>query len=921
MASAARKTFSVPKTIPTAVSGDILEAVALGQRPWYERFRGQHNEHLHVDVRFDGEDAMARCSMFALIGVLSVISVAEVHKVEVQKVQVQKVQVQKFQVQKVEVPQIGVQAARVQKVDVGRLLHISIIVGIVHLVDWRLLLNPPAFIAMSSLDRQNLTFTGKRKDDAESTDQAPKRAKNMGRPPILTESQKCKLVRLYLFTNLDVDGIGKLLGFRHKTPRKRTLQNILRETLNDGYHLFRPKNKVARKNRLLQVAFTRPDKASDSSSQQSPRFRIITPTTAQLTNSGSYSSNSSGAIPSGGISEDSPATCDATGFGMSTHDDDPDWINLVHWDEDYVCQQTFLQEASDERDSVNEDDTQINKNALAMPLPLSTSQSPVQLSYTIDDLLDDAAEQFFGESGLDLDEPFTDHTDSRRPIEDPVPCTEMGRSSTDEVHERCPDDTSAWGLDQIEKAIFPNGSSFNRLNSNSQTQCIDSSFSMTSYGGISSVIQQLSNCSSGHKRDIMYAFRAIAGSHRSPADYNFPDTTTICEDMVQDWKNTLYEVPCDGMVQNSEVILTGLGDMHNCPSPHSISDDLRFEILKADGNTWNLFGCAAATADSFTEMSIKDIMSVLTKAIRDPSFARPYTESFELLRSNDGMDRFGNTLLHLAASHGGNYTILNALMTKANMHRVNSESQTFMHLVQPQAIGDGMPILVQTLERLGFSFSQRDYMGRTCIHVLLYRGAHLEHLASYAHLLKITNAHWSSMPRYHEDPFGFRYLTSNGRKNLQPVWMELQRIRCECGPADTCRRYRKMGVNEYDCNGETELLKASRENDPSLSQDYYDNLIANGANVHYRSWLCETPLILAVKNGNVEATRALLRYHANVHARDHLGRGILTGAEIARKTWPKRYTDIIVCEILVIDAGAVNSPTVFDEWELKADNF
>lgn len=83
----------------------------------------------------------------------------------------------------------------------------------------RLLLNPPAFIAMSSLDRQNLTFTGKRKDDAESTDQAPKRAKNMGRPPILTESQKCKLVRLYLFTNLDVDGIGKLLGFRHKTPR------------------------------------------------------------------------------------------------------------------------------------------------------------------------------------------------------------------------------------------------------------------------------------------------------------------------------------------------------------------------------------------------------------------------------------------------------------------------------------------------------------------------------------------------------------------------------------------------------------------------------------------------------------------------------------------------------------------------------
>lgn len=70
-----------------------------------------------------------------------------------------------------------------------------------------------------SLDRQNSTSTGKRKEDAEWMDQAPKRAKNMGRPPILTESQKRKLVRLYLFTNLDMDGIGKLLGFRHKTPK------------------------------------------------------------------------------------------------------------------------------------------------------------------------------------------------------------------------------------------------------------------------------------------------------------------------------------------------------------------------------------------------------------------------------------------------------------------------------------------------------------------------------------------------------------------------------------------------------------------------------------------------------------------------------------------------------------------------------
>ncbi|KAL9589738.1 MAG: hypothetical protein Q9203_001451 [Teloschistes exilis] len=719
---------------------------------------------------------------------------------------------------------------------------------------------------MSSLGCQTLTFTGKRKDDAESMDQAPKRTKNMGRPPILTESQKRKLVRLYLFTNLDMDDIGKIMGFRHKTPKKRTLQHVLRETLNDGYHLHRPKDRAARKNRLLQVSFARGDETSNSGSQRSPQFRIISTPTPKETNSESRVSNASSANPSKGTAKDNTAQRDATGLGASTHDDDPDWINLVHWDEDYICQQTPLQGARGEHHTTNGDETRIN-SAAAMTLPLSITQSPMQLSYTLDDLQEDIR-RFVKQGQMDLDGLLTDSMDTETETEDPVPTFELGRSLTNDLSDGCVDDTSAQGSDQTEKEVFPDSSSSNGLDFSPRTQCRDNYSSIASYGGISSIIQHLSDCSAGHKSDIMHAFRATARSHHAPADYHIP-------------------------AQNSEV-------------------------THAAGSTWNLFDCAVATDRPSTRMSIKDITTVLTRAIRDSNSTQHSSGCFESLKSNDGMDRFGNTLLHLAAFNRGNFTTLDALITNANIHRANSSGETFMHVVQPWAIGNEMPILVQTLESLGFPFARRDYMGRTCIHVLLEKGARPEHLAPYAHLLKITNAEWPMKLRPDEDPWGFKNLISDGYEDLQPIWEETQRTRPEYYLAG---RNGELDVDRYDCNGETELMRTCRENDPSLSEDFYENLIAMGANVHYRHWSCATPLLLAVKNGNLKATKVLLRHHSNLHARDTSDRGILTWAKIARDRWPERYANIIACEALIIDAGAVMSPTMFDEWNFKADYF
>ncbi|KAL8658782.1 MAG: hypothetical protein Q9202_007437 [Teloschistes flavicans] len=687
-----------------------------------------------------------------------------------------------------------------------------------------------------SLDRQNSTSTGKRKEDAEWMDQAPKRAKNMGRPPILTESQKRKLVRLYLFTNLDMDGIGKLLGFRHKTPKKRTLQNILRETLNDGYHLYRPKDRIARQNRLLQVAFARPNEASDSSWQQNPRFRVITTPTPQGANSGSHVSDASSPHTPEGTAKVSSAQNDLTGLGTSTHNDDPDWINLVHWDEDYIGQKTPSQDAGHERDITEEDDTRM-KSAVAMTLPLSIARSTSQIDYTMDDLLEDA-QRFVDQRGVDLDGLFKDLLGSERTVEDPLPCVEQGRPSTDNHLGRCEDYASKRRSGQVEE----------EPSSSPRTRRVHRNALITSYDGINSFIRRLSA--------------------------NIPNTSLGFDFMnARPW--TIF-----------------------------------FELLHSSGDTWNPTHPAAVTERSSTGKSIEDIArTLITETCYSISAQQP-TDDFEALRSMEGMDRFGNTLLHMVAHLGGNYAMLEALITKKTMYRVNSVGQTFMHLVQPQAIDDDMPLLVQMLENLGFPFSQRDCFGQTCIHVLFEKGAYPDYLDSHLHLLNITT---------YKGRWGFENPIANRHKELEPLREELQRSSCSILHC-YCRQKKSWGVNQYDCNGQTELMRACHENEPSLSQHYYDDLLVKGANVHYRDRNAATPLLLAVMSGNIKATRALLRHESNVHARNMDGRGVLRLAELTKRECHDRYANITACEALVIDAGAVRYPTIFDAWSLKDEN-
>ncbi|KAL8836311.1 MAG: hypothetical protein Q9176_006372 [Flavoplaca citrina] len=75
-----------------------------------------------------------------------------------------------------------------------------------------------------------------------------------GTPPKLSASQKRKLVRLYVFTNLSWKEISELiLHFGRRDMKKRALQYTLQSLLSVQYYQMRPRDTSARRQRALQM--------------------------------------------------------------------------------------------------------------------------------------------------------------------------------------------------------------------------------------------------------------------------------------------------------------------------------------------------------------------------------------------------------------------------------------------------------------------------------------------------------------------------------------------------------------------------------------------------------------------------------------------------------------------------------------------
>ena len=128
--------------------------------------------------------------------------------------------------------------------------------------------------------------------------------------------------------------------------------------------------------------------------------------------------------------------------------------------------------------------------------------------------------------------------------------------------------------------------------------------------------------------------------------------------------------------------------------------------------------------------------------------------------------------------------------------------------------------------------------------------------------------------------------------------------------------------NHYDNQGNTPLMAFAAElpedDDYKTGPDILTLLVKSGANVNARNRAGETALHVAVRCGRKLAVRTLFKLDANIHTRDADGRSLLDVADAkVRGTTdgdPRMYAHFEACRAWLSGNGAVQNPSVFQEW-------
>ncbi|KAG8525969.1 uncharacterized protein KY384_000731 [Bacidia gigantensis] len=325
-------------------------------------------------------------------------------------------------------------------------------------------------------------------------------------------------------------------------------------------------------------------------------------------------------------------------------------------------------------------------------------------------------------------------------------------------------------------------------------------------------------------------------------------------------------------------------------------------------------------------------------------------------------DRFGNTRLHLAAAIGADYKFLQSLIEQGeSINAVNTFGQSFMHVIVP---GPGVSNLTSFLNWLGskgFNFSTRDLQGQTYMHECLKQARHIEassplpsglYRDNSSFTLKkasstSTTQHFLSsiygtvkpgvdLDRVFTDKDDLKHVHRQISSAISMVYSRTKLYELIESRASDVIAYphdlhglklRNLArsttdPNQYDSYGLTTMMNYIARSRSSEQEDgvMIETLILAGADVEFRNSFGATALHIAVVDGNIGATKALLKYEANVHARTFQGHGVLALAADARSRSQDEslYARITLCMALIIDAGAVANPTYLQEWSLRS---
>ncbi|KAL8916373.1 MAG: hypothetical protein Q9172_006330 [Xanthocarpia lactea] len=808
----------------------------------------------------------------------------------------------------------------------------------------------------------------------------PKRARThkvkQGTPPKLSASQKRKLVRLYVLTNLSWKAIESLVShFGRKDIKKRALQYILQNLLSAQYNHMRPKDAPARRKRTTQFQNSK-DLERARKNEHQAFGRILHPANACLP-------------PATQGDVDDPDKPDiSTTLGPLTPPE------MAEADLSYLNEFDKMIEIEMDKDTIWHSligdsrlfrDTSMTTSAsphfnldvdMSIP-PISESDAPISYTDAIGsgiglessrryDLLQPHAPSSlgarFGNHLTARDEAFESPNNQPTPLKE-YDDLQMTRFAYPKAGHPIQLTTKQCAIESDTRDLLPSKSqdqgltsdlSHRRSNLPHHTQGLHAS-RIGPLPEVSVLVDGLSECSSGGKRFIKDALSGFSVSttlssiHGSDGSISsFRPAESVTDRMVRIVKPA-------GSRSKRRAVSPGDFITSNI---NTFRKHIYCEIPKAARcESWTF---CSSCFQGIIGNSAREIWCIPFAVIQ---FKRgmPVDKIWFTKDSPWFIDRFGNTSLHMAAALGATFEELRDIINKGlSIDATNSGSQTFMHLLNPfRGAAHNLFTLTDYLNLKGFRFHHRDMLGHTFIDSLELRSMRSPERCplwdfnslrswffdgertcvelSYTVLVEKHSYKDSTTTReLLNTPKAlfnrFKYLVDHrGRNSLhvavdnkpRPPGVSEQSFNDACLSLVGDLVSIGVDVNDRDNSGETPLMTHIRTL-PS-NGDIIGILLKLGADINLRNEQGEAALHISIKLGSIIGTQALLEQGANIniHVRNWKGEGLLAvGARAQRKAKldVTLYARITTCMALAMDFGAIASPSLFDEWDMPMLN-
>ncbi|KAF8861478.1 ankyrin [Acephala macrosclerotiorum] len=184
------------------------------------------------------------------------------------------------------------------------------------------------------------------------------------------------------------------------------------------------------------------------------------------------------------------------------------------------------------------------------------------------------------------------------------------------------------------------------------------------------------------------------------------------------------------------------------------------------------------------------------------------------------VDTFGNSTLHIAAATLAPSTYLIHLINLgANINSLNTAGQTFLHLFKPEVLEQCADFcsLLEVLSTRGFNFSQHDHLGQSPLHLLMRPWIHTETLRQV--ITKIDSLPIHSQLSTARDCLGYTIAEQLNLQETSSSWQDVDQailsLACETHQPIANQLDLQL-LRDKNTPNESQQLPRNYENHPSI---------------------------------------------------------------------------------------------------------